>query len=159
MCINSKTQNITSLQKQPYKGVLKKRCCENENMQQIYRTPMLKCDFNKVVKQIALRQVRPALNFRLLLIRQSILWEKLGNHDTKDPFCHSFGKKNYDDLKVSCTVFLKLHTDITTWNGCQLIYPFWSLFFKKRKILGRMPCFNWRLVWTEQKNHLFFFKC
>ena len=34
-------------QKQPSRGVLKKRCFEN--MQQIYmRTPMPKCDFNKV---------------------------------------------------------------------------------------------------------------
>ena len=34
-------------QKQPPKGVLRKR--SSENMQQIYRrTPMLKCDFNKV---------------------------------------------------------------------------------------------------------------
>ena len=35
------------LQKQPYRGVLRK--WRSENMQQIYRrTPMLKCDFNKV---------------------------------------------------------------------------------------------------------------
>ena len=35
------------IQKQPSKGVLKKRC--SENMQQIYRrTPMPKCDSNKV---------------------------------------------------------------------------------------------------------------
>ena len=34
-------------QKQPFRGVFIKRC--SENMQQIYRrTPMLKCDFNKV---------------------------------------------------------------------------------------------------------------
>ena len=34
-------------QKQPTRGVLKKRC--SENMQQIYRrTPMPKCDFSKV---------------------------------------------------------------------------------------------------------------
>ena len=34
-------------QKQPSRGVLRKRC--SENMQQIYRiTPMPKCDFNKV---------------------------------------------------------------------------------------------------------------
>ena len=33
--------------KQPFKGALRKRCFEN--MQQIYRrTPMPKCDFNKV---------------------------------------------------------------------------------------------------------------
>ena len=35
------------LQKQPSRGVLRKRC--SENMQQIYmRTPMPTCDFNKV---------------------------------------------------------------------------------------------------------------
>ena len=35
------------IQKQPSRGVLRKRC--SENMQQIYRrTPMPKCDFNKV---------------------------------------------------------------------------------------------------------------
>ena len=34
------------VQKQPFRGVLRKRC--SENMQQIYRrTPMPKCDFNK----------------------------------------------------------------------------------------------------------------
>ena len=33
-------------QKQPFRGVLWKRC--PEDMQQIYRTPMPKCDFNKV---------------------------------------------------------------------------------------------------------------
>ena len=38
-------------QKQPPKGILRKRC--SENMQQIYsRTPMLKCDFNKVALQL-----------------------------------------------------------------------------------------------------------
>ena len=38
-------------QKQPFKDILKKRC--SENMLQIYRrTPMLKCDFNKVAKQL-----------------------------------------------------------------------------------------------------------
>ena len=37
-------------QKQPSRGVLRKRC--SENMQQIYRrTSMPKCDFNKVAKQ------------------------------------------------------------------------------------------------------------
>ena len=37
--------------KQPPGGVLKKRC--SENMQQIYRrTPMPKCDFNKVALQL-----------------------------------------------------------------------------------------------------------
>ena len=44
--ILSKNNHIA--QKQPFRGVLKKRC--SENMQQIYRrTPMLKYDFNEVV--------------------------------------------------------------------------------------------------------------
>ena len=39
--------NLISLHQQPSRGVLRKTC--SENMQQIYgRTPMLKCDFNKV---------------------------------------------------------------------------------------------------------------
>ena len=38
-------------QKQPPRGVPRKRC--SENMQQIYRgTPMPKCDFNKVALQL-----------------------------------------------------------------------------------------------------------
>ena len=42
---------VNSSQKQPPRGVFKKRC--SENMQTIYRrTPMLKCDFNKVAKQL-----------------------------------------------------------------------------------------------------------
>ena len=39
------------VQKQPFRGVLRKRC--SENMQQIYRrTTMLKCDFNKVALKL-----------------------------------------------------------------------------------------------------------
>ena len=42
---------LLELQNQPPRGVLKKRC--SENMQQIYRrTPMPKCDFNKVAIQL-----------------------------------------------------------------------------------------------------------
>ena len=44
-------QKMWQLQKQPFRGVLKKRC--SEKMQQIYRrTPMPKCDFNKVALQL-----------------------------------------------------------------------------------------------------------
>ena len=42
------------IQKQPSRGILKKRC--SENTQPIYRIkPMPKCDFNKVAIEIALR--------------------------------------------------------------------------------------------------------
>ena len=47
-CLSDKTK--LNVQKQPSRGVFKKRC--SGNMQQIYRrTSMLKCDFNKVAKQ------------------------------------------------------------------------------------------------------------
>ena len=43
------------MQKQSSGGVLKKRC--SENMQQIYRrTPMPKCDFNKVASELYLNR-------------------------------------------------------------------------------------------------------
>ena len=43
-------QTLMLEQTQPSRGVLKKSC--SENMQQIYRrTPMAKCDFNKVAVQ------------------------------------------------------------------------------------------------------------
>ena len=74
--------------KQPYRGVLRKRC--SEDIQQIYkRTPMPKCDFNKVAKdfiEIALRHgcspvnllhivKTPFLNnnYECLLLKQLIL--------------------------------------------------------------------------------------
>ena len=48
--IISGAQEINELQKQPFRGVLRKRC--SEKMQKIYRTPMPKCDFNKVALQV-----------------------------------------------------------------------------------------------------------
>ena len=45
--LNDCLHEINNLQKQPFRGVHRKRC--SENMQQIYRrTPMPKCDSNKV---------------------------------------------------------------------------------------------------------------
>ena len=42
---------MSTLQKHPLRGVLEKRY--SENMEQIYRrTPMPKCDFNKVALQL-----------------------------------------------------------------------------------------------------------
>ena len=53
ICLGEMQRNWkkTARQKQPSRGVLKKRC--SENMQQIYmRTPMPKCNFSKVAKQL-----------------------------------------------------------------------------------------------------------
>ena len=48
IAMDSHQNKFRTLQKQPSRGVLKKRC--SENMQQIYRrTPMPKCDFNKLL--------------------------------------------------------------------------------------------------------------
>ena len=50
------------VQKQPFKGVLRKRC--SENMHQIYsRTPMLKCDLLCNFIEIALRHGCYPVNF------------------------------------------------------------------------------------------------
>ena len=47
---SNETATSIQIQKQPPRGILKKRC--SENVQQIYRrTTMLKCNFNKVAKQ------------------------------------------------------------------------------------------------------------
>ena len=49
--VNRRLNTVTTIQKQPPIGILRKRC--SENMQQIYRiTPMSKCDFNKFAKQL-----------------------------------------------------------------------------------------------------------
>ena len=48
-CILQNTE--VDVKKQPFRGVLSKKCFEN--IQQIYRkTPMPKCDFGKIVKQL-----------------------------------------------------------------------------------------------------------
>ena len=50
-CFFFKLIRRNALQKQPPRGVLKKKC--SENMLQIYkRTPMPKCDFNKVAADL-----------------------------------------------------------------------------------------------------------
>ena len=45
--MNSRPLKIKSFEKQTCRGVIKKRC--SEKMQQICRTPISKCDFNKAV--------------------------------------------------------------------------------------------------------------
>ena len=50
--LEEKTRNVDkTVQKQPFRGVLLKRC--SENMQQIYRrTPIPKWDYNKIALQL-----------------------------------------------------------------------------------------------------------
>ena len=45
------SRKLLPIHKQPFRGVLSKRC--SENIHQIYkRIPILKCDFHKVAKQL-----------------------------------------------------------------------------------------------------------
>ena len=47
-------ENVKTSKKQPPRGVLRKKC--SENIQQIYRrTPMPKCDFNKLSEHVFIR--------------------------------------------------------------------------------------------------------
>ena len=55
MRVNEYVNVCVYIQKKPPRGILRKRC--SENIQQIYRrTPMLKCDFNKVAKSAPQRE-------------------------------------------------------------------------------------------------------
>ena len=59
------------IEKQPSRGVLMKRC--SENVQQIYRrTPMPKCDFNKVAKQFYLNRTSTAIKSIILTLSNKI---------------------------------------------------------------------------------------
>ena len=66
-------------QKQPTRGVLGKRC--SENMQQIYqRTPMSKCDFNKVDLQLYWNQTSTTWGFSCkftVYLQNTVLYEYL----------------------------------------------------------------------------------
>ena len=57
ICTNTLSEGLSKIcKKQSFKGVLRKMC--SENMQKIYwRTPMLKCDFNKVAKKLYLNHI------------------------------------------------------------------------------------------------------
>ena len=81
-------------QKQPARAVLSKRC--SENMQQIYRrTPMLKCDFNKVAASVSWHKFS---NFLKMYIRNiNVVFER--PEYTKVSFSNVSGK-----------VFVTLHT-------------------------------------------------
>ena len=70
--LNFRTSFTKPTQKQPSRGFLGKRC--SENMQKIYRrTPMLKCDFNKVAKNC----VNENKLFQQLDFQIQVHWEVL----------------------------------------------------------------------------------
>ena len=63
--------------KQPSRGILKRRC--SENMQQIYRrTPMSKCYFNKVAKQLYWNRTLAWVFFRKFAARAPFLMNTSG---------------------------------------------------------------------------------
>ena len=94
---------FSGMQKQPFKGVPRKRC--SESISQIYRrTPMVKCDFNKVAFnfiKIALRHGCSPVNllhiFRTLVYKNNI---QFCNIHRKTPVLESLFNK------VAC-IFIK----------------------------------------------------
>ena len=94
-CSQKAEKLIRWFQKQPPRGVLKKRC--PGNMQQIYRrTPMPKCDFNKVASnfiEITLCHGCSAVNllhiFRTPLTKNISEWLFLRFHCRMIPICTS----------------------------------------------------------------------
>ena len=61
-------------QKQPSPGNLIKRC--SENLQQIYRTPMPKSDFNKVAKQVKITP-RHACSINFLHVPRTLFYKNI----------------------------------------------------------------------------------
>ena len=125
-------------QKQPSRGALKKRC--SENMQQMYRrTPMPKCDFNKVAKQLYWNRtstwVCSPLNF-LLIFRTLFLGTPLGGcfWNLYDQ-CYMNGmnwNESWNELKLlrGCSSFCQ-GCWIRGWLNCFQIssfYPFLKIF-------------------------------
>ena len=66
---------LAIVQRQPCRGVLKKRC--SENIQQIYsRTPMPKCDFNKVANLLIVFSQHSGSSLKWIL-KWIFIWDKI----------------------------------------------------------------------------------
>ena len=112
----SNSSIISNEQKQPSRDVLRKRC--SRNMQQIYRrTPMSKCDFNKIAKQLYWNHTSAyvfsckfATYFRTTFLRNTsgrlLLNEVLNwNYFDRSYQCHSNVRFTNTDIKKT-DVFL-----------------------------------------------------
>ena len=83
------------VQKQLSRGVLRKRC--SENMDDIYRrTPMSKCDFNKVsLKLLAwVFSCNLLYIFRTTFYKTTSAWLLLDLHNYNKKLCKIFAKKD-----------------------------------------------------------------
>ena len=107
---------MKSKQKQPSRGVLRKRC--SGNLQQIYwRTPMSKCDFNKV-----------ASNFIEIILRH-----RYSPVDLLHIFRTPFPKNTSGGLLLS-----KLSISTPTRKCSSVFYPFLSLVNEDNKCGQRL---------------------
>ena len=111
-----KSLKILPFQKQPSRGVLKKRC--SENMQQIYRrTPMPKCDFNKVAKQLYWNRTS-AWVFSCKFaeyFKNTFSWESLWMAASENSFVSGIGKYDY-------------YTEISFCRPKDLVWHWYCLF-------------------------------
>ena len=93
------------IQKQPSRGVLSKRC--SEDMQQIYwGTPMPKCDFNKVAKQLYEITLRHGCSPVNLL------------HISRTPFTINTSERVLLDIGFCSVLFMENFHKIRPKAGC-----------------------------------------
>ena len=158
---------FTQWQKQPARGVLRKSC--SENMQRIYRrTPMSKCDFNKVEENnfIELCNFATLLNLHfgmgfLLNFIKITLRHGCSPVNSLHIFWTTFPKNTFGRLLLNlCYILLNkpnkwCERSEACWNSKNL--PFWRLFHSCKKL--HYPNFHYnmfKLVSAIFINFLFF---
>ena len=118
---------IYHAQKQPTRGVPRKRC--SENIQQIYRrTPMPKCGFNNV----ALRSGCFMCYLSHIFIRRGLY----GNRMYTKPVVFSYFKRNHQDwfiLKNVISILILSFSNQKWWNS--LIKLKFKIFFSSANVL------------------------
>ena len=106
-----KAISLSVFQKQSPRGVLKKRC--SENIQQMYRrTPMPKCNFNKISCKFA-AYFQNTVSYEYLWVAASCVLPHISNISERIMYCTK--KMNF----TFCAVQLKVSWMLSYQNGLQ----------------------------------------
>ena len=156
-------KQIYDIQKQPFRGVLKKMC--SENTQQIYRrTSMPKCDFNKIALQHRCSPVNLLHIFRTPFPRNAFGGLLL---DIVKPFCKylcvlpliqniklqqgKFMRKLNSHNLPNCLlnkISLICNQAINNSNQQKLIIPYYRTTTGNRSVLNQ-GCQRWKFRWMQ----------